>query len=76
MVEEPATTRGTPGVEVPMPTLPLANTVRKEALEEEATVRIGRVGLVEEPSTTRLAVGVVELTPTSVTGVVKYSVTL
>ncbi len=48
-----------------MPTLPLANTVKNEALDEEATVKIGSDGLVDDPSTTRLAFGVEELMPIS-----------
>lgn len=44
---------------------PLEPTVRYWALEEEATVKMGRVGLVELPSTAKLAVGVEELTPIS-----------
>ena len=43
---------------------PLAATVKYDWLDEEATVKMGRVGLVEDPSTTKLAVGVEELTPT------------
>ena len=64
-MEEPLTTKLCPGVEVPMPTFPLEVTVKYDWLEEEATVKMLRVGLVEEPCATKLAVGVVELTPTS-----------
>lgn len=65
MVEEPTTTKVALGVVVPMPTLPLANTVNSDELLEEAMVNIGKVGFVDEPSTTRFAVGVEELMPTS-----------
>lgn len=47
-----------------MPTLPLAKIVNTEALDDEATVNIGRVGEVEVPSTTKVAVGEVEPMPT------------
>ena len=48
------------GVMVPMPTLPPAVTVSIWVLEEEATVKMGVVGRVEEPWTVSKAVGVVE----------------
>jgi len=43
---------------------PLAATVRKEALLEEATTKIGSVGAEDVPWTTNLALGVVEPIPT------------
>ena len=46
---EAITTKGEPGVDEPIPTLPLARTVNKEAPEEEATVNIGRVGKEDVP---------------------------
>ena len=64
-LEVEATVNKVIGLLVPMPTLPADVTVRYWALEEEATVKIGKVGFVEEPSTTKLAVGVVELIPIS-----------
>ena len=52
-----------PGVVVPMPTLPLAKTVKSAALDEEATVKTGRVGELEVPSTTKVEFGVAEPMP-------------
>ena len=43
---------------------PLAATVKTAASEEEATLKISRVGEVEVPSTTKVALGVVEPMPT------------
>ena len=63
--EEPWIASLLAGVAVPIPTFPLANTVKKDWLDDEATVSIDKVGLVLEPSTTRLAVGVEELIPSS-----------
>jgi len=63
IVVEPTTTKGTPGVEVPMPALPLARTVSKEAPDEEATLK----GLlVPVPWMLKLTVEEVALTPITV----------
>ncbi len=72
----PATSSLYKGLVVPIPTFPLAKTVRYWALEEEATVKIGKVGLVEEPWTTNMEFGVVELKPNNPVEVNKALVTL
>jgi hypothetical protein len=58
----PATPRRKPGVEDPTPTLPLERTVRKDALDDEAIVKIELVAPAV-PTTVRSAVGVEELIP-------------
>lgn len=57
-----ATTKAAAGVVVLMPMLLLARTVKIVALEDEATLKIGKDWAVVEPWTTKVAVGVVELT--------------
>jgi hypothetical protein len=56
----PVTPKVATGEDEPIPTLPLARTVRSWELEEEATVKMGVEGRVEEPSTVKRAVGVEE----------------
>src|SRR4051812_18308480 len=47
----------------PIPTLPLADTCNIELPLEEATTKIGRVGNVDVPWTTKVALGVEEPMP-------------
>jgi len=54
----PITSRDVPiSVDVPIATCPLAKTLNKDAPDEDATVKIGSVGWVDVPWTTKVAVG-------------------
>ena len=57
---EPTMAKEDTGDDVPIPTFPLANTLKIWALDDEATVKIGVVAKVEEPWTVIKAVGVEE----------------
>lgn len=62
--KSPDTVLTTPVPKALMVVLPFAPTVNRAVLEEEATLKISKVGAEEVPCTTRRAVGVVEPRPT------------
>ena len=61
---DPITVNALAGLVLPIPTLPLAKTVNREAPVEEAIVNRGKVGVLDEPWTVSKEPGTVVPTPT------------